>query len=281
MIKKTRFDGKLIKDLPPFTRFMPYLMNDKAGSVIYYEQDLDVTKALADIKEINRELIKERTLITLFGVVVAAAARTLSQRPKLNRFISGYRYWQRNDIQITFVAKKEITDDGKEVNVKITFAPDETLASAAKKIHTEVKKAVSEDGAENEKVVDTIMKLPSFLVKLLVKAMNFLDQHNLMARSLIESDPMWCSVFMTNVGSFGLDAPFHHLFERGNCPVFVSVGKVREEFKMNEKGEVEKKSMLRLRYTFDDRIADGVYMGRALDLMRSYIENPSLLLSSI
>jgi pyruvate/2-oxoglutarate dehydrogenase complex dihydrolipoamide acyltransferase (E2) component len=281
MIKKTRFDGKLIKDLPPFNRFMPYLMKDKAGSVIYYEQDLDVTKALADIKEINRELIKERTLITLFGVVVAAAARTLSQRPKLNRFISGYRYWQRNDIQITFVAKKEITDDGKEVNVKITFAPDETLASAAKKIHTEVKKAVSEDGAENEKVVDTIMKLPSFMVKILVKAMNFLDQHNLMARSLIESDPMWCSVFMTNVGSFGLDAPFHHLFERGNCPVFVSVGKVREEFKMNEKGEVEKKSMLRLRYTFDDRIADGVYMGRALDLMRSYIENPSLLLSSV
>ena len=168
MIKKTRFDGKLIKDLPPFNRFMPYLMKDKAGSVIYYEQDLDVTKALADIKEINRELIKERTLITLFGVVVAAAARTLSQRPKLNRFISGYRYWQRNDIQITFVAKKEITDDGKEVNVKITFAPDETLASAAKKIHTEVKKAVSEDGAENEKVVDTIMKLPSFMIKLLV-----------------------------------------------------------------------------------------------------------------
>lgn len=281
MIKKTRFDGKLIKDLPPFTRFMPYLMKDKAGSVIYYEQNLDVTKTLADIKEINRELIKERTIITLFGVVVAAAVRTLSQRPKLNRFISGCRYWQRNDIQITFVAKKEITDDGKEVNVKITFAPDETLASAAKRIHAEVKKAVSEDGAENEKVVDTIMKLPSFLVKLLVKAMNFLDQHNLMERSLIESDPMWCSVFMTNVGSFGLDAPFHHLFERGNCPVFVSVGKVREEFKMNEKGEVEKKSMLRLRYTFDDRIADGVYMGRALDLMQSYIENPSLLLGSI
>lgn len=281
MIKKTRFDGKLIKDLPPFTRFMPYLMKDKSGSVIYYEQDLDVTAALISIKKINKELIKERTLITLFGVVIAAAVRTLSQRPKLNRFISGYRYWQRNEIQITFVAKKEITDDGKEVNVKITFNPEETLAGAAKKIHEEVKKAISEDGVENEKVVDTIMKLPSFMVKLLVKAMNFLDQHNLMARSLIESDPMWCSVFMTNVGSFGLDAPYHHLFERGNCPVFVSVGKVREEFKLNEKGEVVKTSLLRLRYTFDDRIADGVYMGRALDLMRSYIENPDLLLSSV
>jgi len=92
---------------------------------------------------------------------------------------------------------------------------------------------------------------------------------------------MWCSVFMTNVGSFGLEAPFHHLYERGNCPIFVSVGKVREEFIMNKHGEVEKKLMLRLRYTFDDRIADGVYMGNSLNILKSYIENPELLLSSV
>ena len=276
-----RFDGKLIKDLPPFTRFMPYLMKDKTGSVIYYEQDIDVTKALQSIKQINRELIKEKTLITLFGVVITAAVRTLGQRPKLNRFISGRRYWQRNEIQITFVAKKEITDDGKEVNVKITFTPDENLAGAAKKIHTEVKRAISEDGVENEKVVDTIMKLPSFLVRLLVKAMNFLDQNNLMPRSFIESDPMWCSVFMTNTGSFGLDARFHHLFERGNCPVFLSVGKVREEVRITVEGKPEKHSMLHLRYTFDDRISDGVYMGKTLQMMQQYVENPELLLGGV
>jgi hypothetical protein len=38
--------------------------------------------------------------------------------------------------------------------------------------------------------------------------------------------PMWSGIFMTNVGSFGLDAPYHHLFERGNCPVFLAMGKV-------------------------------------------------------
>lgn len=281
MIKKTRFDGTLIKNVPPFTRFLPYLMKDRSSSVIYYEQDLDVTNALACIKKLNKELIKDKVLISLFGVIITAAVRTLSQRPDLNRFISGYRYWQRKNIQIAFIAKKEITDDGKEVTVKITFNPDETLETAAKKIYTEVKKAVSEEGDDTEKIIEFIMKLPSILIKLIVKAMTFLDHQNLMIQSLIEADPMWCSAFFTNVGSFGLDAPFHHLYDRGNCPIFAAVGKVREEFKLNEKGEVEKKLMVRMRFTFDDRISDGVYMAKSLELMQNYVENPELLLASV
>lgn len=281
MIKKTRFDGTLIKNVPPFTRFLPYLMKDRSSSVIYYEQDLDVTNALACIKKLNKELIKDKVLISLFGVIITAAVRTLSQRPDLNRFISGYRYWQRKKIQIAFIAKKEITDDGKEVTVKITFNPDETLETAAKKIYTEVKKAVSEEGDDTEKIIEFIMKLPSILIKLIVKAMTFLDHQNLMIQSLIEADPMWCSAFFTNVGSFGLDAPFHHLYDRGNCPIFAAVGKVREEFKLNEKGEVEKKLMVRMRFTFDDRISDGVYMAKSLELMQNYVENPELLLASV
>ncbi len=281
MIKKTRFDGTLIKNVPPFTRFLPYLMKDRSSSVIYYEQDLDVTNALACIKKLNKELIKDKVLISLFGVIITAAVRTLSQRPDLNRFISGYRYWQRKKIQIAFIAKKEITDDGKEVTVKITFNPDETLETAARKIYTEVKKAVSEEGDDTEKIIEFIMKLPSILIKLIVKAMTFLDHQNLMIQSLIEADPMWCSAFFTNVGSFGLDAPFHHLYDRGNCPIFAAVGKVREEFKLNEKGEVEKKLMVRMRFTFDDRISDGVYMAKSLELMQNYVENPELLLASV
>lgn len=281
MIKKTRFDGTLIKNVPPFTRFLPYLMKDRSSSVIYYEQDLDVTNALACIKKLNKELIKDKVLISLFGVIITAAVRTLSQRPDLNRFISGYRYWQRKKIQIAFIAKREITDDGKEVTVKITFNPDETLETAARKIYSEVKKAVSAEGDDTEKIIEFIMKLPSILIKLIVKAMTFLDHQNLMIQSLIEADPMWCSAFFTNVGSFGLDAPFHHLYDRGNCPIFAAVGKVREEFKLNEKGEVEKKLMVRMRFTFDDRISDGVYMAKSLELMQNYVENPELLLASV
>lgn len=278
MLKKTRTDATLIRDLPDFTRFMPFLMPNKGGSIINYEQDLDVTATLDVIKNVNRELVKERDILTLFGVVINAAVRALAQRPRLNRFISGYRFWQRNQLLVNFVAKKELTDDGKEVNVKIEFSPYETLATTARKVRAAVKLAVSDDGADNESVVTAIMRLPDFLVRLLVGSMNWLDQHNIMPRSLTDSDPMWSSIFMTNVGSFGLDAPYHHLFERGNCPVFLAMGKVRDERSLDEHGRLVTRKMVRLRYTFDDRIADGIYMGRALGLVQRYVENAAELM---
>jgi hypothetical protein len=277
MLKKTRFDGTLLTDIPPFTLLLPYLMPRKTGATIYFEQDVDVSGTLDYMKTINRELIKKREIVTLFEVVLAAAARTLALRPRVNRFISGNRYYQRNQIVFNFVAKKELTDDGQEVNVKIAFEPEDTLVDVARKAKREIRKAVSEDGAENEKVVASLMKLPSWLLKLAVRAMNWLDDHNLMARSLIESDPMWCSVFLTNVGSFNLDAPYHHLFDRGNCPIFLAVGRVREVRMLGADGRIETKKMLYLRYSFDDRVAEGVYMAKTLTMLQDFVEHPEKL----
>lgn len=277
MLKKTRFDSSLVRDLPAFTRLMPYLMPDKKGSIIYFQQDLDVTRTLPFIKDFNRSLIKEGTVLTLFEVVLLAASRAIAFRPRLNRFISGYRYWQRNQILLNFVAKKELTDEGEEVNVKIPFEPEDTLRSVAFKVRAFVKAAISEGGLENEKVVSGLMILPHGILKFVVGAMSWLDQHNLMLPALVRSDPMWASVFLANVGSFGLDAPFHHLFERGNCPIFMAVGKVRTEESKDTEGKPVERKLLRINYSFDDRIADGVYMGRALDLVRSFVEDPGQL----
>jgi hypothetical protein len=280
MLKKSRFDATLVRDIPAFTRLMPYLMPDKKGSIIYFQQDLDVTATLPFIKSFNRSLIKEGSVLTLFEVVLLAAARGIALRPRLNRFISGYRYWQRNQILVNFVAKKELTDEGAEVNVKIPFSPDETLRSVAFKVRSYVKDALSEGGLENEKVVSNLMLLPHGLLKFVIKAMDWLDQHNLMLPSLLKSDPMWASVFLANVGSFGLDAPFHHLFERGNCPIFMAVGKVTTVDGKDGEGRPCERKILRINYSFDDRIADGVYMGKALDLVRSFVEHPELLVEA-
>ncbi len=98
-----------------------------------------------------------------------------------------------------------------------------------------------------------------------------------MPADMIESDPCFCSIFLTNVGSFGLDSPFHHLYERGNCPIFLSVGKVTAKNRLEADGSVSERKTLCLRYSFDDRIADGTYMGKTLELMRRLIEEPESL----
>jgi hypothetical protein len=282
VLKNTRKDGSQIKGLPAFTRIMPYLMPNKVGSVIYYQEDYDVTDTLAYIKEFNRHFVREeRSILTLFEVVMIAAARTVALRPRLNRFIAGKRYYQRKQILLSFVAKKEISDDGKEVNIKMAFDPMGTLSSSAKKIGEAIKKGISEDGHENEKVVDSVMKLPGFLLNVVNFAYNWLDSHNLLPYSVTESDPMWSTIFLANVGSFGLNPPFHHLFERGTCPVFMAFGKVRTENRLSKAADgsplVEERKILRVNFSFDDRISDGVYMGRSLEMARQFIENPALL----
>ena len=100
--------------------------------------------------------------------------------------------------------------------------------------------------------------------------------HSLHSRSSLNRpcDPCFCSIFLTNVGSFGLDSPFHHLYERGNCPIFLSVGKVTAKNRLEVDGSVSERKALCLRYSFDDRIADGTYMGKTLELMRRLIEEP-------
>lgn len=282
LLKPRRRDGTYIKDLPAFTKLMPWLMPTKAGSLIFFQADYDVTETLAYVKEWNRAHARgEGALLTLFEVVLLASARAVAMRPRVNRFIAGKRYYQRNQVLLTFVAKKELTDDGQETNIKVPFALDETLATTARKIRDYVRKGISEVGNDNEKIVEAAVRFPHFVLSFINWAWNWLDAHNFLPYSLTESDPMWSSIFLANVGSFGLDAPFHHLFERGNCPIFMAVGKVREENRIAKDGEgrpiVDTRKILRVNYSFDDRIADGIYMGHCLELVRRFVEDPALL----
>jgi hypothetical protein len=275
MLKKTRCDGTMIRtrDLPPFTALMPFVMPTRAASVIFFDQDIEVTETQKRIHEINRELIKKREMVTLFDVVLAAAARGVALRPKVNRFISGKRFYQRNQIVFNFVAKKELSDEGEEVNVKIPFDPGDDLFAVARRVHAYVKKAVSDSGLDNDKVVKTLGKMPHPVIRFVAWSLEFLDRHNMMPSDMIESDPCYCSVFLANVGSFGLDAPFHHLYDRGNCPIFIAMGKVNTEYRLKADGAVSEHKILRLRFSFDDRVADGVYMGKALDYIKHFAEN--------
>lgn len=273
MSVKRRFDGTMIK-VPSFSRMMLFVMPRKSDAVVYFEHEVDVTDTLEYVHEINRELTKRKSVLTLFEVVMCAAVRTIVERPRLNRFVSDYHFYQRNRIEFSFVAKKELTDDGEEVTVKIPYSPLETLESMAIKTKRFIRQAVSGDGMTTEKIIDFVARLPNWMVKLISGSVDFLDAKRVPLGDLVETDPMWCSIFFTNVGSFNLDAPYHHLYNRGNCPLFVSVGVVRTVSETGPDGVKRERKKLTLRYTCDERISEGLYMAKALELMKGYIENP-------
>lgn len=256
---------------------MLFIMPRKNDALVFFEQELDVTDTLEYIHEVNRELIQRREILTLFELILCAGVRTLVLRPRINRFVSDYRFYQRNRIEFSFVAKKEISDDGEEVTVKIPFSPYETLETVAVKTKRYIRTATSSDGVTTEKIVDFIDRLPNWAIKIVARGIDWLDAKKIYLGELIETDPMWCSVFFTNVGSFGLDAPFHHLYERGNCPLFVSVGKTRLVPVLGADGIVRQRKKITIKITCDERISEGVYMAKGLEIMKKLIEDPKSL----
>jgi hypothetical protein len=273
MLKKSRPDGTYLRNLPHFVRMLPYLMPTRSDSTIFFEQDFDVTHTLEYVRALRGNGGAGRR-VTFFHVFLCAAVRAIALRPKLNRFVSGYNYYQRNEILFNFVAKKTLTDEGTEVNITIPFAAEETVSTLAAKVNEFVSKGKRGDKVQSDSTNVFLMKLPRWLIRFVIWFLRSLDFHNMLPGSFIKSMPFWASVFFTNVGSVGIDAPFHHNFNMGTCSLFIALGIIRKEPVRSESGAVEMRDRVKVTFTFDDRIADGIYCGRAVDLFRSLVEKP-------
>jgi hypothetical protein len=275
MFTKKRPDGTYIGKLHFFTQLMPYLMPTRSEATIFFEQEVDVTKTLEYVGK--RKADPDSPKITLFNIILYAAIRVIAQRPKMNRFVSGFRYYQRNRVSFNFVAKKELSDEGEEINITMSFSPLLSLEGFCKKINDYISSIKKGSGTSTEKVNALVACLPRFCVKLVVWGIKFLDYHNALPRAAIDSLPFYSTVFFTNVGSVGIDAPLHHNFDIGNCGIFCAVGKIRKENSINADGKVETRDKVKITFTYDDRITDGIYCARAIDMLKDLVENPEKL----
>jgi hypothetical protein len=168
MFTKKRPDGTYIKNLHFFTQLLPYLMPTRSEACIFYEQDVDVTRTLAYVrrkKAQNRDSEDtSKANITVFYLFLYAALRTLAVRPKMNRFVSAYRYYQRNRISFNFVAKRDMSDEGEEVNVTMSFSPLMSLENFCKKIDDYVSSIKTGSGTDSEKINSFATNLPRSFV---------------------------------------------------------------------------------------------------------------------
>ena len=274
MLRKSRPDGTLLRDLPHFTQIIPYLVPKRTDASIFFEQEFDVSHTLEYIRGVNEE---HPGALSFFQVFLCAAARTIALRPKLNRFVSGYRYYQRNEILMGFVAKKQLTDEGQEFVVTLPMRPDETLSTLPPRVKDQLALVRQGTGGTSDDANVLLTKLPPLLLRAAVRAIVGLDNQNLLPESFIKSLPFWATAFITNVGSVGIDAPFHHHFNLGTCGLVLALGKIRKVPVLTEHGTVEQRDVVKVTFTFDSRIVDGIYCARAVDLFREFVEHPERL----
>jgi hypothetical protein len=250
---------------------MPYLMRGRNESAVFFEQTLDVTRTLAWLEAWNR---RGGPHATVFHVVLHALADILHERPRLNRFAVGRRIYDRQGVHISFAAKKKMTDEAPLATVKREFPPGESFAAMMDGLTAVVSDAKSDKVSRIDKELDLFLRLPRPVLDAAVGLLRRLDAWGLAPRSLLDPDPMYASAFVANLGSLKIDAAYHHLYEYGNCPLFVTVGAIQPRPVVDEHGAVAVRPTVHLRYTYDERIEDGLYCAAAIDLMRRWVEDP-------
>lgn len=274
---RKRYDGTLIRDLPAFRVINPYVMRGRNESSVYYKQTIEIEKTHDFLRDYNAERPSDRRL-TLFHVLLAAGTRTIALRPQINRFVSGRRIYQRNRIQFSFIVKKELTDEGEETNAKITFGPYDTIDQVRRRVDWHIDDARRSEGNESDHEIEFFTRLPRLALQLVVGGWNLLDYFGIAPSEMIRLDPLYSSVYVANLGSVGLDAPYHHLYEWGNTSLFMVIGRPKRIWSHSREGELESSLVIEIRYTVDDRITEGIYAAHSLQLFRDLVQNPEPLL---
>ena len=268
-----RSDGKKIKDLPPIFKIMPCVMPERVDSQVYFKQDI----ALKSLDEYIDRKAEEGIKISYMNIVYAAIVKIIGERPNLNRFAMNGSLYQRNKVYVSLVIKKSLTDDGTETPIKLGFDGSENIFEIKNKLDEAIEKNKEVSNMNGtDKLTLAFSFIPNGLIRVAFKFLMFLDKHGLMPKKIIEVSPFHTSVFLTNVGSLGIDSIYHHIYNFGITSMFFSMGKKKKSY-IYEDDEFRQEKCITLAFVGDERICDGYYYASSFKLLSKYLKKPELL----
>lgn len=264
-----RKDAKEVKVTDGFHKIVPYVMPKRTEAEVSLKETFDVTKLMRFIASENK---KEGSELKLFHCICYAVAKTVYHRPMMNRFIAGKRFWQRNDITLSFVAKQRFEDGADEVLMFMKTLPEMTVEDVSKFIIGDVKKARENSGNDLDGTMNFVGSLPVFVLRFFFWILKKMEFYGVYPESLAKDDPNYSSVLLSNLGSIGAGAPYHHLSEFGTNSVMITIGTLKK---------VDNKQYLDMTFTIDERIADGFYFAKSLRYIKYCFENPKFMKEAI
>ena len=138
-------------------------------------------------------------------------------------------------------------------------------------------KNAKEESSAFDNVASLLGKIPRFFLKATVGFLKFLDYHGWLPKFLTDLSPFHGSLVITSMASLGIPPVFHHLYNFGNVPVFISFSAIRREKELQKDGTITTTRYLDLNFSTDERICDGHYYSVAVKDLKKYLKNPELL----
>ncbi|MDE6880320.1 MAG: hypothetical protein K2P20_03065, partial [Oscillospiraceae bacterium] len=271
-----RNDGRRLRTVDPVWRVSPYIMITRTTSSNFLRDSMECSALDAYIRRKRQEGLRG------FGalhVVLAAYARCVAQYPAVNRFISGQRAYARQEIEISMNVKPEMTKESPDTVIKLYLEPTDTAEDVYRKLQATVsaiKKAPEQDTSFDllAKALDFI---PGLLLKFVVFVLRTMDYFGCLPRALTRLSPFHGSLYITSMASLGIPPIYHHLYDFGNVPVFVSLGKKYHVSELERDGSVARRSYIDYTFVTDERICDGFYFASVLRFFRGILQNPACL----
>lgn len=268
-----RYDGRRVRTLPPMSYVAPYIMKVRADSQNHFDDVIDITNIEKYLAEKKKE---GYTDMSILHVILAAYIRVVAERPGLNRFIAGQRIYARKKIECLMTIKKDMTIEAPDTCIKVEFDPRDNIYNVYKKFQRTVVEAKNEDG-DFEKVVGRLVKLPGLLLRFIVSALRVMDYFGRLPKALHKVSPFHGSMIVTSMGSLGIPAIHHHLYDFGHLPIFISYGRMFSQEVTLPDGTKENHHFVTFKVVTDERICDGFYFATAFKFLKYYMKNPAAL----
>ena len=273
--KKKRFkEGRRIKNLPPMSVFVPFIMTQKNDACNFISDSFDI-EAVEDY--IFKKRAEGHKGFGIMHVMIAAYVRALAEKPGVNRFVRRNRVWARNNIEIVLTIKKEMKLNAPDTIVKIFPEHTDTAVDIYERINSIVAENKQDTESNFDKTAKVLTAIPAFLIRFAVRVLRVMDFFGIIPRFLTKLSPFHGSLCISSVASLGIPPVYHHIYNFGNVPVFLSYGTKRSECYIASDGSVKERKMLDFKVVTDERICDGYYYASFLKTMKTYLKNPDKL----
>lgn len=272
-----RRDGVLLKNLDAMHFVMPIIFPNRCDNEAFIQERIDLTNINAYLEKKNASNPEYK--YNLFQIIVTAVLKTITLRPKLNRFIANKNLYQRKGISAAFTIKRVFTDNSEEALAFIHAKDEDTIDSIHNEIYRQVSYVRKDENSKDSttEIMDIFNKMPRFISKALIGMFCVLERYGKIPASFVKTDPYYSSVVLTNLGSIKLKSGYHHLTNWGTTSMFTIIGEKKIRPFYDENGNVTMVDSVDIGLTVDERIADGYYFSKSVRLLKKLLENPELL----
>lgn len=271
-----RRDGRRVK-APGLQTVMGYLLPKRTDCEVYLNDTIDATELIKYLERRNAEHPDYKT--TIFHCAVTGMARMVKERPLMNRFIQGYRMYERDEISISFVVKRKFADGAEESLMVLTPSDEDSLDTISRKIVGDVKETRKSEHSTGgiDEMLDIFASMPRFVLIIAIRIIRWLDFWGKNPKFLTDGDPNYTTILTSNLGSIKCPSVYHHLNNYGTNSIMITIGTLHKEEVLMPDGTKQIRDVIDIGATLDERIADGFYFARSLKLIKHVFANPELL----